>query len=370
MSYGSGPEERNGAAAPSNEGLSLLDVMSAVLRGRRLVVTAGLVCAVALGIFLLVRPRTYTSTASFTPQASRSELAGLGGLAAQFGVAVPAGESNQSPAFYADLLKSRTILEPLVDTVERVHQGGAAVTGTFASLSRITARDSAERVEKAIKALRKAMDVTVVEKTGMVKVSLRTRYAELSHNILAGALEKVDDFNQRVRRSQAAAQREFLDRRIAAVSAELHGAEDSLRAFAEANRGSLLTAPQLLVRQQRLNRSVSLHEQVYASLAQALEQAKLDEIRDAPLITVVEQPSLAPVPDPRGTIIKTLLAFLVGCFAGAVLAIIRQAIASNRQTSPESFLSFSDELAATRSDFRRLVRPLSRERPSHTHMVD
>lgn len=362
MGHGIGPRELYGP--PAAEGLSFVEIASAIVRYRRLVLGAGLICAVTLSVILLVLPRKYTSSASFTPQSSRSQLGALGGLAAQFGVAVPGAESNESPAFYADLLKSRTILAPLTDSVVTIHRAGAAMRGDFATFEKVSAPDSAQRIDKAIKALAKDMTVSVVDKTGVVRVSIRTRYAELSHSLVANALNLVNDFNLRVRRSQATAQREFLDRRLADVTRELHASEDSLRAFTEANRGSLLNAPQLQIQQQRLNRSITMHTGVYTGIAQALEQAKLDEIRDTPVITVVEQATLPPLPDRRGLIIKAILAFILGCIVGAVLAVVRQAIENNRRTSPESFMALSGEIAAARSDLRRLVRPLSRERPA------
>ena len=80
---------------------SLLPLATTLLRARRLLVRlaiAGLILGVLTG---LIQKRTYSSHAAFTPQ-SRRASANLAGLAAQFGIAVPAGDASQSPAFFSD----------------------------------------------------------------------------------------------------------------------------------------------------------------------------------------------------------------------------------------------------------------------------
>lgn len=347
------------AAVQPVPGLSLLDAFGAVLRFRRLVVATAIVFAFIVAIIVFLMPRTYSSSASFTPQSTRANLSGLGGLAAQLGVAIPAGESNQSPAFYADLLRSRTILEPLVNTPFEFTAKGEKYRGTFIQLAKLKG-DSAHRTEAAIKKIRQSMAVSVSPKTGVVQLELKTRYAALSALLTQKVLALVNEFNVQSRRSQAAAQRLFLEQRFASVSDELRRAEEAARDFALQNRGDISGSPQLALRQERLNRDVSLRSQVVATLSTALEQAKLDEIRDTPLITITEAPSMPAQPDPRGLIVKTLLALIVGLFIGSVVALLRQAVAANRRQRPESFAELSAEFAAAKSDLMRLVFPRRR----------
>lgn len=357
--YGMGIEE----PAPS---VSLVGAMAAILRFRRLVVGAGVALALLTGVVVLLLPRTYTASASFTPQASKSVLGGLGGVAAQFGLALPLSDGNQSPAFYADLLHSRTVLEPLVSQAIEFTWKGQAHRGTFVNFARIRDADSARAREKAMEALEQVMRVTVSARTNIVRVETTTRYPELSLRLTESALALLNNFNVETRRSQATAQRQFLERRLTEVSQELVDAEDAARDFAKRNRASLATSPELALQQERLTRAVSQREEVYSGLVQALEQAKLDEIRDTPLLTITELPELPARPDRRGLVIATLIAMVMGCFVGAVVAVVRYALERQRRTDPVVFAELAGNLAAAKADVRRLMGPLSRGRRPDT----
>ncbi len=75
--------------------ISLLDLATMLLRHRRLIVLPPLVLFVLVVGFTLLKPRTWTATASFIPQSSASSLSRLAGFAAQLGVAVPGGARGE-----------------------------------------------------------------------------------------------------------------------------------------------------------------------------------------------------------------------------------------------------------------------------------
>lgn len=347
------PSPTDATPAPAPEGLSLIDALHAVLRFRRSIVGIAMTVALLMALFVLTRPRTFASQASFTPQATRSPLGALGGLAAQFGVAMPTGEGNQSPAFYADLLHSRAVLEPLAGL--RVPHPTTGAMTTVADLLLPSKLAPELRPGAAVLALRKAMAVAVDARTGVVRITTTTRYAALSATLTDSALAQLNNFNVESRRSQAAAQRSFLEERLATTSRELREAEEALSDFAKRNRGNRAGSPELALQEQRLNRTLSLRTEVQGSLAQALEQAKLDEIRDTPLITVIERARVAVEPQPRGLVTGTVIAFLVGLALGAVVAIVRHALSANLRESPGSFTGITQEWQATRADLRRLL---------------
>lgn len=348
-------EERPGS-------VSLVGAIAAILRFRRQVLGSGVLGALLTGVVVLLLPRTYTASASFTPQASKSVLGGLGGVAAQFGLALPLSDGNQSPAFYADLLHSRTVLEPLVGQPIAFTWKGEAHAGTFVTYARIRDADSARAREKAMEALEKVMRVTVSTRTNIVRIETTSRYPELSLRLTESALDLLNNFNVDTRRSQARAQRQFLERRLTEVSQELEAAEEAARDFAKRNRASLATSPELSLQQERLARAVSQREEVYSGLVQALEQAKLDEIRDTPLLTITEAPELPARPDRRGLVLATVIAFIMGCFIGTVAAIVRYALERQRRTDPVVFAELAGGLAAAKADLRRLVGSLRRNR--------
>lgn len=90
------------------EEISLLALFGVLLRHRWVVVGTSVVLAAVVVLWsLLLTPRTWTSTASFTPQAGEQASGRLEGLASQFGVSLPSGgNASETPGFYADLLRT------------------------------------------------------------------------------------------------------------------------------------------------------------------------------------------------------------------------------------------------------------------------
>ena len=111
-------------------------------------------------------------------------------------------------------------------------------------------------------------------------------------------IAQVDSFNLKSRQSQASAERRFTERRVAEAQAEARQAQDELQAFLQRNR-DFRSSSQLNFAYERLADNVSLRQQIYTSVAQAYEQARIEEVRDTPVITLVEAPMLPARPDSR-----------------------------------------------------------------------
>ena len=99
------------------EEFSLLSLANVLLRSRGLILRVSFVTTL-LGIGVgLITPPEYTARAVIFPQAVQDTRLQLAGLAAQFGVSVPTGgQGAESPDFYAELVKSRDLLQEVVRT--------------------------------------------------------------------------------------------------------------------------------------------------------------------------------------------------------------------------------------------------------------
>ena len=289
------------------------------------VITVGAVCAITL-----LQARWYTSTASFTPQ-TRSTPASLSNFAAQFGFVLPTVDANRSPPFYVDLIQSHQILGRVVDGPYLVRSGNGTIEGSLADMFRTKAGSNTLRREAAIRRLRALLSVNLVQRTGVVNVAVRARYPELAVQIVSKLLEELNRFNLEARQSQAAAERRFTEQRLEEVRQDLRGAEDRLQGFLQRNR-DLRTSPHLSFEQDRLARDVTMRQQLYTTLSQAYEQARIEEVRDTPLITVIEQPEVPVKPDTRGLVRKGLVAAFLGGLFGVALAIGKELF---RQTASE-----------------------------------
>jgi len=341
------PQPATRDTVPTGAGFSLIGLANVILHERLLVGgIGGLGLLVAVSLTLL-QHRSYTVGSTFLPQSRRTPNT-LSTIAAQFGLSVPVTEGNQSPNFYADLMKSREVLGRAVD-------GNFLVGNTEVSLIEflgVEGSTPALRRERAIHKLRDHVTVTVMPRTSVVKVEVRADDPSLAFQINRSLLDLVNRFNLESRRSQATAERQFTERRLAEVQIELKQAEDRLQTFLTRNR-DYRNSPILVFDQDRLAREVAMRQQVFTSLAQAYEQAKIDEVRDTPVIIVVESPEIPAQPDPRGVFIRSFLGIVMGALLGALLALGRDRLSVLRQSTDPEARTFSRLLAEFKTDLRR-----------------
>jgi len=310
--------------AQADEDLTLVSLVGFLLRNRRLILATGLIAFLVIGVIAFLRHRTYTSTARFMPQTSENVLSRLSGLAATFGVAVPGSDESSSPAFYADLLQSRDILRRTAETRYAFAARGDSLHGSLIELLEVRGASPAIRRDEAAKELLKSITVTVGRETGTIDLEVTTPWAELSQQVAARMIQQVSEFNLSRRQTKAGAERRFVEARLAEAGDSLRGAEARLQSFLQRNR-DYRNSPQLLFAHDRLDRELSMQQQVYTTLAQSYEAARIDEVRDTPVITVIEPPDLPAKPDPRLALVKGLLAGILGLALGAFIAAVRQA---------------------------------------------
>jgi uncharacterized protein involved in exopolysaccharide biosynthesis len=343
------------APRPDDE-ISLWEVLAVLLRRRGTIVLTTLFTMAAAVGFTLLQEDTYTTQASFRPQGSDASASELMALASQFGIRVP-GSSNEevSPAFYADLLASREILHRVASRDFDVDGIGAA---SLADLFEIEEDTEELRLEEAIETLRD--DVVAIQtgrETGIVTIEVRTKWPDLSEEIAQRLLDEIARFNLHTRQSQAAAERVFIQERVDSARVALLSAESAMQAFLQANR-QWQNSPDLTFQHDRLERDITLRQQVYTTLVQSFEQARISEVRDTPVITVLQAPFFPPGPDDTRMLLVLALGVVLGGMAGVVLAFVVEAMKRPAPGDP------------ARQDFQQtwdgLVRslPFGRRRPA------
>jgi uncharacterized protein involved in exopolysaccharide biosynthesis len=314
---------------PADDDLTFVGLLAFLLRHRRLVLGTGLVAFLLVGVVTFVRHRTYTSTARFMPQASEGSLSQLSGLAATFGVSVPAIDPGSSPAFYGELLKSRDVLRQTVETRYAFAVKGDSMHGTLVELFDTHGSTPAARRDAAAKELLENIDVNVSRETGTIDLEITTAWPELSQQVGRRMIQLVSEFNLHRRQTKAGAERRFVEARVAEAKDTLRAAEARLQAFLQRNR-AYQSAPSLMFEYDRLERDVTMQQQLYTTLAQSYEGARIDEVRNTPVITLMEPPDLPAKPDPRLALVKGLLAGILGLALGAFIAAVRQAFGGFR----------------------------------------
>lgn len=325
-------------------GNSVFSVLNTLLRRWRLVL--GTPMALVLGVLFIsmLTGAEYEAQTTLMPRTSEGGASRITGLAAQLGLDV-SGPSGETPEFYAELLKTPGLLREAAASNYRVAVGPPeerdTIEGTLVDLYDI----EVDRPENALRAtaahLRKNVSARAELTTGLVTLTVSAPWPELAVAVTDRMIELINEFNLERRQTQARAEREFVGRRLDDIRGELAQAEDSLAAFYVSNR-SIGNSPWLQVQADRLQRNVERLQQLYISLAQSYEQARIEEVRDIPVLTVVVDP--AHTVREAGVSLPLLIAvaMLIGGALGLGVAFLVEATDPKRMQDDVAYFEFRE----------------------------
>jgi uncharacterized protein involved in exopolysaccharide biosynthesis len=342
-----------------DEEVSLFAVGTVLLRNRWRILRWTLGVGAFAIVLAVLKPVQYPASASFLPQNTDANRSGLASLAGQFGLTFPISNQALSPDFYALLVKARPLLLPIVnDTFTVAEMGGRKVP--FQQLFKIRGDTPAQRDERGVARLSGIIGTSIGKTTGVVSVSVTTKWPSVSLAIVQRLVDAVDEFNQNKRKSQASSERKFVEGRLGIAASDLRTAEDRLQSFLQINR-VWDRSPELSFEHDRLQREVTFQQQVYSSLAQSLEEARVREVRDTPVITIVEPPSVVTMPGSSGRVLFVLFGLFLGTVIGAMLVLASEAMRRRRKDGDVEAEEFAGTLGEVKGAMLGPVRTL-RER--------
>ena len=308
-------------------------VADVILRRWPLVLLIPLLTAAAAVLFAVVF-RDFTARSRFVPQSGSNELARFAGIAAQIGIPVGTDATNASPDFYVDLVVSGEVLGPAALRVHRfAHRPGSpdTLSGTYLELLAIKGDSPEEQLQNALDRLRGNVSASASVKSGVVTLRTSAPWPGLAESLNAAILELLAGFDRERRQASARAERLFVEDRLAGARRDLEDAEADAARFLDRNKRP--ESARLVMELERLQRQVVLRQQLYAALAQAHEQARIEEVRNTPVITIVDRPD-GSARGSRRLPVFVIIGLLLGGAIAAALAISLEWL-DRRVDSPE-----------------------------------
>jgi uncharacterized protein involved in exopolysaccharide biosynthesis len=348
-----------------DETISLLEIANIVLRHWRTIISVPVVLALAVGVWTLTQDREYVVSASFLPQAAESRgLGGAAALAQQFGMSLAGDRSGQSPQFYVDLLRSRSVLREVVESEYQVPQTDGTVSrATLIDFYEVGRASNIPAWRRATKRLSANLSTSVSRETGVVQLTVSATDPVLAEQVSERLLEILNRYNMEVRQARAQEEGRFISARLMDAHAGLLSAETALQAFLRQNR-EFRNSPELTFEHDRLQRQVAMRQEVYTSLLRSKEQASIDAVRDTPLLSVIDHPAGTAEPQGRGTGLRVILAFLLGLMLAALIAFGRELTRRGSEARDPEYQEFQGLARNVWEDLRHPRRWLSRrQRP-------
>lgn len=265
------------------------DLLAGLLQmWRRALVYALVGGGVGVGIALAI-PNQYASTASFIARTSATLNLPSGLLGAAASLGLERG-GDYSPKFYTDLLGSRPILQSTAQHLYPASPGDSLHLASYVAQAGFGSQAPAVGLNNAIKYLANHIGASEDVRSNLITLSVRTRRPDLSQAVATQLLEALDSLNVTFRQHQSRDLREFYESRVQETRAELDSSEAAVRSFMQRNR--VASSPSLQFELQRLQRGADLKQTLYATVMQQYEQARLQEARAVPTLTVLAPPFL------------------------------------------------------------------------------
>lgn len=252
---------------------------------------------VAAGIVMLV-PSRYTADMAIVPETRGAGVTSqLAGLAALAGVDVASSSSpSRSPQFYVGVLSSRPVLYAVLErrfSTEGLDDDFAARDSvTLLEVLPTKGRTHAESLWASQKSLTDITQVSLNPRTGVIRVTVTHRSAQLAAAVANTYAQELNRFNREVRQSSARQRRRFVEEQVRTAASSLASAEEAVSRFLAGNR-QYEDSPSLRFEHQRLQRALQVQQDLYLELRRQLDAARIAEVDDIPALSTIE-PAIPP----------------------------------------------------------------------------
>ena len=177
-------------------------------------------------------------------------------------------------------------------------------------------------LNKGLKKYFKLLNVKEDRRTGLIQVNIEMESPNLAAEVANFIGSEIQSYIQKQNTVKAVKEKLFISGRLIVVKGELEKLEEDLKEFKERNRGYEVSPELFMIYSQKF-REAEAKQQVYVTLQQQLELARISEVKQTPIINILDE-ARAPVSKSRpNRAIISLLSLLAGFLFGASISIIR-----------------------------------------------
>jgi uncharacterized protein involved in exopolysaccharide biosynthesis len=310
-----------------NEGVSFSDIMLIVAEQLKIIVLVPIL-TLFLGVTYtkFIKQPLYSSNVTILlPDNQSNNMSGLAGLASQFGVNVPSvSQADLSNiGLLPQLIKSRTFAEKLFNKefYSKKYNKKINLLSLITNEININELNKEKFIISGLSELNGMLKFSEDRNSSIKTISVTTSEPIFAKELADVVLDELEKLNLLYKSQNANKKAEFIENRISSVLEGLNQSEIKLKAFNERNRQ--LSSPSLMLEQERIQREVDVQKQVYLTLKQQSELAKIELVQESSIIQVLDK---AQIPLEAFNINVTKVAIssiIIGLIIGLVLGLLR-----------------------------------------------
>lgn len=201
----------------NNDTIDLKKLFSLMLEKKMIIIAIVVICTIIATIVAFVLPKSYQSTTLVRVKSggSSSAMAGYAAMAAGFGIDIGGGSSG-SPESYIELMKSREVLNPIIEKVDLTDEEREKM-----------------RTEDFFK---KYLEITNTKKTDLINIAAYGKTPEEAQMISQGVADNFLALMTKLNKEDNSSTLKFLDERIKIAKEEMETAENKLAAYQQEHK--------------------------------------------------------------------------------------------------------------------------------------
>ena len=202
--------------ANDNDTIDLRKLFSLMLEKKKIVIAIIVICTIIATIVAFVLPKSYQSTTLVRVKSGGSSMSGYAGMAAGFGIDIGGAGSSASPESYIELMKSREVLNPIIEKVDLTDEEREKM-----------------RTEDFFK---KYLEITNTKKTDLINIAAYGKTPEEAQMISQGVADNFLALMTKLNKEDNSSVLKFLDERIKIAKEEMETAENKLQAYQQEHK--------------------------------------------------------------------------------------------------------------------------------------
>ena len=203
--------------ANDNDTIDLKKLFSLMIEKKKIVLAIVVICTIIATIVAFILPKSYQSTTLVRVKSggSSSAMAGYAAMAASFGIDIGGGSSG-SPESYIELMKSREVLNPIIEKVDLTDEEREKM-----------------RTEDFFK---KYLEITNTKNTDLINIAAYGKTPEEAQMISQGVADNFLALMTKLNKEDNSSVLKFLDERIKIAKEEMETAENKLQAYQQEHK--------------------------------------------------------------------------------------------------------------------------------------
>ncbi len=305
-------EKRNNEPIRNDE-IDLLQLALKLWSYRKYIIIATASIIVIGTIYSLVAKKVFEASTTLY-QVTREDQASsrISALASQFGMGASMGSSPDYNL--KDLAYSRKICEKVIFNQWNTENFDNPVN--LIEYWEIEGETEGMIFNSAYEKLKNAITFSEDEESGLKTLSVHSAEPELAAKMANFFVDIIQEYIKNEQKTSTKENLKYLNERVDSVKQELTAAEEELKEFRENNR-LVGESPELMLEQGRLQRQVTIKQEVYLTLQKEKEMALIDLVKETPVINVLDE---AVKPEQRIKPKRKLIA-VISAFVGFFLSI-------------------------------------------------